>query len=39
MYAAPKLWNALPEQIRNSTSIGIFKTQVKTYLFTIAFKL
>jgi len=39
MYAAPKLWNALPEQIRNSTSVGIFKTQVKTYLFNIAFKL
>ena len=37
MYAAPKLWNALPEQIRNSTSVGIFKTQVKTYLFKIAF--
>ena len=30
MYAAPKLWNALPEQIRNSTSVeNIFKIAFK----------
>ncbi len=32
-YAGPKEWNALPLSIRNSTSLDIFKSRVKTYLF------
>ena len=30
VFAAPKLWNALPRLIRESTSIGTFKGKVKT---------
>ena len=33
----PKLWNSLPQTIRSSPSIDIFKTQLKTYLFSLAF--
>jgi hypothetical protein len=32
-YAAPKLWNALPEYIRKSETWPIFKTRLKTHLF------
>ena len=32
-YAAPKLWNEIPEYIRNSETLPIFKTRLKTYLF------
>jgi hypothetical protein len=32
-YAAPKLWNALPEYIRKSETLPIFKTRLKTHLF------
>ena len=32
-YAAPKLWNELPEYIRKSESLPILKTRLKTYLF------
>ena len=32
-YAAPKLWNELPDSVRHSESISIFKTKLKTYLF------
>lgn len=35
--AAPKLWNELPEDIRNIESIECFKTALKTHLFEIAF--
>ena len=31
--SAPRLWNSLPDHIRNRKSIEIFKTRVKTYLF------
>ena len=31
---APKEWNHLPVDIRNATSLDIFKKQLKTYLFT-----
>ena len=31
--AAQKLWNALPLYIRNSGSITIFKSKLKTFLF------
>ena len=32
-YAAPKLWNEIPEYIRKSETLSIFKTRLKTYLF------
>ena len=35
--AAPKLWNALPVNVRTANSLSTFKTQLKTYLFTLAF--
>lgn len=36
-WAAPKLWNSLPPSIRNSSSLLIFQTNLKTYLFTLAY--
>ena len=36
--AAPAEWNRLPEHIRSSPSIGLFKSNLKTFLFDIAFK-
>lgn len=35
--AAPTLWNALPFSVRSATSLSIFKTRLKTHLFTLAF--
>ena len=35
--AAPKLWNSLPLQLRNSTSLTSFKSGLKTFLFKEAF--
>ena len=35
---APKLWNKLPINIREANTLDIFKRQLKTYLFTEAFK-
>ena len=32
-YAAPKLWNEIPEYIRKSETLSIFKTRLETYLF------
>ena len=32
-YAAPTEWNKLPPLIRESSSLDIFKTQLKTFLF------
>ena len=37
VFAAPKLWNALPRFIRETNSIDSFKRQLKTYLFKKAF--
>ena len=37
VFAAPKLWNALPRFIRETYSIDSFKRQLKTYLFKKAF--
>ena len=34
---APKLWNSLPSHIRLAQTIDIFKSQLKTYLFNLAF--
>ena len=32
-YAAPKLWNEIPEYIRKSETLSIFKTRLETYPF------
>ena len=34
---APKFWNDLPLDIRNSSSIGVFKTKLKTFLYRRAY--
>ena len=36
-YAVPQEWNKLPLHIRKSSSLSIFKTQLKTYLFQLAY--
>lgn len=33
-YSAPLFWNSLPENIRSSPSIEMFKSRLKTHLFT-----
>ena len=38
-HAAPVLWNSLPLTIRTSSSLAIFKRQLKTFLFRKAFSL
>uniref|UniRef100_A0A3P9D180 Uncharacterized protein n=1 Tax=Maylandia zebra TaxID=106582 RepID=A0A3P9D180_9CICH len=35
--AAPKLWNELPLEIRQATSLSVFKSLLKTHLFTLTF--
>ena len=35
---APQLWNSLPKEIRCATSVGIFKSKLKTHYFSIAFE-
>uniref|UniRef100_A0A8C6KQ30 Reverse transcriptase domain-containing protein n=1 Tax=Nothobranchius furzeri TaxID=105023 RepID=A0A8C6KQ30_NOTFU len=35
--AAPKLWNELPLEIRQASSLSAFKALLKTHLFTLAF--
>jgi hypothetical protein len=32
--AAPTLWNALPQNVKSSESISVFKSRLKTFLFT-----
>ena len=32
--SAPKLWNKIPFSIRSSSSVNVFKKQLKTYLFS-----
>ena len=34
---APKLWNSVPREIREAPSVSIFKSRLKTYLFSIHF--
>ena len=36
--SAPRLWNKLPLAIKNSETIGAFKTRLKTHLFKIAYQ-
>jgi hypothetical protein len=33
-FAAPKLWNSLPQGLRETDSIDVFKKRLKTFLFT-----
>ena len=35
-YVGPRLWNALPKEVREIANIEVFKKQVKTILFTNA---
>lgn len=35
--AAANVWNELPEEVKNSPSVDVFKSKLKTYLFTITF--
>ncbi len=35
--AAPRLWNALPLSIRQASSVNIFKSRLKTFLFSKAY--
>ncbi|XP_064205653.1 uncharacterized protein LOC135262574, partial [Anguilla rostrata] len=35
--AAPTLWNDLPQHIRQASSLSVFKSLVKTHLFSLAF--
>ena len=35
--AAPTLWNTLPSDIINSSSVSVFKNKLKTFLFKKAF--
>ena len=37
--AAPRIWNTLPLEIRQSENISIFKKQLKTFLFKNAFNI
>uniref|UniRef100_A0AAR2KHK1 Reverse transcriptase domain-containing protein n=1 Tax=Pygocentrus nattereri TaxID=42514 RepID=A0AAR2KHK1_PYGNA len=36
-YKAPQLWNNLPDNVRDSDTVSIFKSRLKTYLFSLAF--
>ncbi|KAI5624235.1 hypothetical protein C0J50_16205, partial [Silurus asotus] len=36
-YKAPQLWNSLPISVRNSDTVSVFKSRLKTYLFSQAF--
>ena len=38
MHAAPIVWNSLPLDIRQSTTVELFKTRMKTFLFRKAFE-
>ena len=37
-YAAPKIWNSLTFDTKNATSLGIFRSKLKTELFTSVYK-
>ena len=36
--AGPKVWNSLPLAVRNSVNVDTFKTNLKSFLFTQAYK-
>ena len=35
--ACPNIWNPLPPHIKSSTTLGISKSNLKTYLFSLVF--
>ncbi|XP_072556687.1 uncharacterized protein [Paramormyrops kingsleyae] len=37
-YRAPQLWNGLPPDVRVSGSLSIFKSRLKTHLFSLAYR-
>jgi hypothetical protein len=37
LVAGPRLWNTLPQHITSASSLQIFKSRLKTYLFSISF--
>ena len=37
-FAAPKLWNTLPEKVTNAVTLSSFKKNLKTHLFEISYK-
>ncbi|KAI2651661.1 RNA-directed DNA polymerase from mobile element jockey [Labeo rohita] len=37
-HLAPKLWNSLPDNVRGSDTLSLFKSRLKTHLFSQAFK-
>ncbi|KAI5615828.1 hypothetical protein C0J50_8760, partial [Silurus asotus] len=36
-YKGPQLWNSLPISVRDSDTVSVFKSRLKTYLFSQAF--
>ena len=38
LVAAPKIWNGLPLDIKQSTSVDCFKSTLKTFLFRLAYE-
>ncbi len=36
-YLSPKLWNSLPDNVRGSDTLSLFKYRLKTHLFSQAF--
>ncbi len=36
-YLAPKLWNSLPDNVRDADTLSLFKSRLKTHLFSQAF--
>ena len=36
-YVAATLWNSIPDNIRNSVSVEIFQTRLKTFVFKEAY--
>ena len=33
----PRLWNMLPNDIKSSSDLGVFKTRLKTFLFSVSY--
>ncbi len=36
-YLAPKLWNSLPDNVRGSDTLSLFKSRLKTHIFSQSF--
>jgi len=36
--AGPKLWNSLPQILREVSTLNVFKVEVKNYLLSLAFE-